>query len=70
MRKKLITAASAANVSPGWMNEMIPVAMNATARNAESSFHQPVDVTSADRQLTPREIRLERAPHLSGRGVH
>ena len=31
-RKKLITAASARNVSPGWMNEMMPVAMKTTAR--------------------------------------
>jgi hypothetical protein len=31
-RKKLITAASAKNVSPGWMNEMMPVAMKTTAR--------------------------------------
>jgi hypothetical protein len=31
-RKKLITAASARNVSPGWMNETIPVATKTTAK--------------------------------------
>jgi hypothetical protein len=31
MRTKLITAASARNVSPGWMNETTPAAMKTTA---------------------------------------
>ena len=31
-RKKLITAARARNVSPGWMNETTPAAMKTTAK--------------------------------------
>src|SRR5260221_5627181 len=52
-RKKLITAASATNVSPGWMNEMIPVAMKATDRSAESSRHQPLDIIVTPISTTP-----------------
>src|SRR6266480_4142042 len=49
-RKKLITAASARNVSPGWMNETIPVAMKITARIPYSNL--------AERQPPLAEVAL------------
>ena len=56
MRKKLNTAASAANVSPGWMNATIPTPMNSTPRRPCSTFHQPPDAASMMNSFTPAKI--------------
>ena len=56
IRKKLKTAASARNVSPGWMNATMPATMKTTASTPWSSFHQPAAMNSTPISATPAKI--------------
>ena len=56
IRKKLKTAASAANVLPGWMKATIPTPTNSTPSRPCSTFHQPPDAASMMNSLTPAKI--------------
>ena len=56
MRKKLKTAASAANVSPGWTKATIPTTMNSTPRRPCSTFHHPPDAASIMNSFTPAKM--------------
>jgi hypothetical protein len=56
IRKKLNTAASAANVLPGWIKATTPAAMKTMAASAWSSFHQPAARNSTPISSTPAAI--------------
>jgi hypothetical protein len=56
MKKKLITAASAANVSPGWMNATIPTPTNSKPSSPCKIFHHPWDAASRKNSFTPARI--------------
>src|SRR5262249_24446683 len=47
-RKKLITAASAANVSPGWMNETMPAAMKQLRAAGDDDRHRDLEQAGED----------------------
>ena len=58
IRKKLNTAASAANVLPGWMNATMPVTMKTTASKPLSTRHQPSAMNITPNSSTPAMIAM------------